>query len=899
MAIPVLQNQVPAPDAKHVDVASNVYLELVEAVVGLNAASVILTVNGVVAWSGDAQQAGFVVTKTPITNGFSYDINPDTDFPAGQASRVDVYAEDTGAVPLSTFYVFETEGYLLGTNADQVGFEDVATFPTAGGPDKHVAPDTGVGQRIPGPPHQPVGSVGPFDSGAYEDAQQFHTAGGPAQHQAPEDYALGTGQALPGPAGQEAAHPSTEAEQGAFEDALTLPTADGRPHHAFDDDTRVGVPLPGSPLEQEEDHPAAELAGFEDRLIYELDADQDVEYTASKQDTDGNDFLGGYSLTSVVLVDTTQGGFGNPVTENHWGVARDGKRYADGVEVLSTGYGFGTLADGFNLAAWSMSGQEPFAQEDGTTVFALTGDDQLRIQGTWPAWAVQGGIATSQYKWCIGEGGGDFDIQVDFSNYIVNAGSEGESRLAVFARVPSLQQFYVNRDAGGQYRTARVINDGYASLGTVGTSDTSGKLRITRVAGVLTGYKWNGSSWDQVGATYTHANLSGALCVNVGSTGNNNTNTDITYSNFVVNSGTVYSTGGWYREASGTHRGVQPSMPTTLAVCCSAGSIDLIDVTNDKLWMRFLQGTNNAFDNWDARIAADYAFFQDGVLVVALSAYPHAEEGGLLVIDFVRDEVRIHRHAAATITGGYYNGTLLPQGAILTRNDGKDWSGDFAEWAVQDRRVQGCAVIANGGLTYRAAATFGGISVFKQTRGYTQEVLKYAQSTETTLMRFCEFDEATGNLLYVDDSSVYEATQADMDAGLAGGFGNTFGATTVKALPSWAWQPAHFRLHRYNTNYLYMPRAEGIYKVNWPGGSFVHEYGKAGSGAVHAILPDHHSLNDITLAQDGATDLLLVDLLISSDTGQSQVVAIKLSDHTIYAVSKLFTKNLAATGMAA
>jgi hypothetical protein len=103
---PTLQNQAPAPGDISVPVDTNIVLELVDAA-GINAASVILKVNGTAAWQADAQQPGFSVTKTPIAGGFRYTINPDADLPEAPIT-IAVYAADTLSNVLDTSYGWST-----------------------------------------------------------------------------------------------------------------------------------------------------------------------------------------------------------------------------------------------------------------------------------------------------------------------------------------------------------------------------------------------------------------------------------------------------------------------------------------------------------------------------------------------------------------------------------------------------------------------------------------------------------------------------------------------------------------------------------------------------------------------------------------------------------------------
>jgi hypothetical protein len=108
--LPVLQNLNPASGEPAASIGANVVLEIVDIHTGVAASTVILTVGGTVAWTGDTQQAGFVVTKETIPDGFRYTINPDALFPENSTITIEVYAEDLVSPPnvLDTSYTFDT-----------------------------------------------------------------------------------------------------------------------------------------------------------------------------------------------------------------------------------------------------------------------------------------------------------------------------------------------------------------------------------------------------------------------------------------------------------------------------------------------------------------------------------------------------------------------------------------------------------------------------------------------------------------------------------------------------------------------------------------------------------------------------------------------------------------------
>jgi hypothetical protein len=107
---PYLQNQDPAPGDAGQDTAKDIYLEIVDEDSSIVLNSVVITVNGVPAWSSDAPQPGFTGIRVPVSDGYSYTINPDVDFPEGFSVTVGVSAADNAPAPgvLSTAYTYQT-----------------------------------------------------------------------------------------------------------------------------------------------------------------------------------------------------------------------------------------------------------------------------------------------------------------------------------------------------------------------------------------------------------------------------------------------------------------------------------------------------------------------------------------------------------------------------------------------------------------------------------------------------------------------------------------------------------------------------------------------------------------------------------------------------------------------
>jgi phage tail-like protein len=129
MTVPYLQNASPAHGAYNIAVGANITVEVMDGGSGLDAASVELIVNGVSAWKSDAQQVYFAVTKTSITGGLRYVINPDSDLPAGAVTSVAIIADDGSGDILHTNFAFHTaySAPVLSATTPSDGIIDVAT----------------------------------------------------------------------------------------------------------------------------------------------------------------------------------------------------------------------------------------------------------------------------------------------------------------------------------------------------------------------------------------------------------------------------------------------------------------------------------------------------------------------------------------------------------------------------------------------------------------------------------------------------------------------------------------------------------------------------------------------------------------------------------------------------
>ncbi len=606
----------------------------------------------------------------------------------------------------------------------------------------------------------------------------------------------------------------------------------------------------------------------------------EADYMESINDADGKAFLSGSDSTEALLIDTTQGSFGNPTSLNHWGAARDGKFYADGVEC--TPGVFGTIANGWNHVGWRNSEEELFAVSSAAGSMSIISDDVVRMTGTFTSWP--GGPALfSNLKWVLE---GDFDIQVDFDNLVEDDPNHELSLIALYEYGPTNQVFIGRRD--DHYTFMRIVDGTWTSIATGGSADLSGKLRLTRSGTTIHGYYWGGSSWVEVGSGYAHYKGAAPVFVRVMINGTNGVNFTVDVSNFTINSGTVNNRVGWYRETAGTHRGSRSDIPELLAIINTSTSINLIDVTNNKLWMRFVRDQYNLLPYFSSygQIPRGMAW-NNGILFIAEGSMPsQSAEGCAILLDFRMDAAHIHRQSVSSICGSSYaDGYVKSEGLIPLRNDGMNYFVDRDSWAIQNYRCYDVALFEDSGMLYRAVATTAGLAIFKWEYGtvvYGSFILYTAiksYSSETDHFLRCIFDQSDGTIFYVSSSTLYSRNKTNGSTGWEDLMdGGSFTAEYNKTLPGTRTCDWQYRIIRYSS-YIFIPAKEGVYRVNWPSGSWELYYGV---GGTYDILPPYTQIISIQLDNDGTNDLLIIGI---EQKESSLIAVVNLNSNTLYGIT--------------
>lgn len=785
------------------------------------------------------------------------------------------------------------------------GWEDDEVFPTSGGPSKHQAwPGfgPGVGQFIPGEKSRKDPSP---DTSGWEDSETFPEAGGPTQHQFPElaGGGRGVGQRVPGAVDAQTVYSKANRtlDVAGYEDEFEFPEMQGPVDKTlvYKSGTIISSDRPLSETFSDD----YKEGGFEDKLVHELDPI--IDYMDGLVDGDGKELLGGYDVEFVKLIDVTKEPFGNPTPSNHYyGAAKDGKWYVDGEPSLLGDFG----ATELNKRSWTFSNIYPQAASSSDydtpqwiasgRVGISTFSGPLSAGGTWKTCS----RVRSAYRWCIV---GDFDIEVDYLNFnkVASGTTHWEGYMSVYSRGgnSSCRVGVVIRT--DNVRKWRADTNSWNS--EYGTAGESGRLRLVRTGSTIEFFRHDGVSWVSMGSRSTDGNIETApVIVQFHSAGYENADGTLEFEHFTVNSGTVSYDTGWVQEADGDDRGILSFMPSRILVVGTNTSLDLIDADTDLLWMRFNRGENNVLDQWNTNLRPmGAAWGANGILTVAFGD-PDGTDGALLFISFASSDVSLRRNSASSITSAtYWSTRYYALGTIQERNNGRDWSGDDDDLALPSNCCHDtdffCAddpILVGTSRVYYAAATQIGVQVQTFIHwGVTDSPKKIAASTETDRMRFCQFDQATGDLWYMDSTKLYQAARTTIDLGINGGFGFTFTADYEKLLPGTQNLWHQYTMTRFGS-FLYVPANEGIYKIDWPSGSFILEYGKSGSGAVREILPHYTMATEVFYVKDGSEDLLLVGI---ATEGEGQLITIRLVDHTIWAKTITFPGGRLVRGLVA
>jgi hypothetical protein len=664
---------------------------------------------------------------------------------------------------------------------------------------------------------------------------------------------------------------------------------------AFEDQggllTQGGAPRFDLPEIAAEPVVPTDCMALEEGLFVQLD---NTDYIKGKLDPDGKELLGGYEARHIQLYDATADPW-HTHGAGFYGAGRDGVLYYDGV---ACGPGsFGTLADGRRKTAWATKGDFcDIGTIWGYVIAALptiTADDEMQFALT----TGQTGIGvSSRLRWFFT---GDFDVQVDYQSVSVGAGPT-DGGLNLIATMDPKNAIYVRRKLWGTslYDKGVINNGSWTSYASVATTDTSGKLRLTRVGAVVAAYYWTGSAWVQIGSDYTMTYARPMyLDLYVGPAGGT-ANVTVKVRNFTINAGSTTNLIGWAREAAGTYRGSLAEFPQHALLVSSGNSLDIIDADTNKLWMSFRGGTNNVLGG-NANYYVNQVMMKDGVLLPSYRTFDSAVlDGGGLWIDFTLDFIRFHRGPTYNDAGLIYNVELTTgvwprdsaNGAISWRNSARGfYAAHFDNWQQQNMRANWCDILHDAGSQYRLIANNGGTYLAQWVRwkfeGLDNEHLNtpwYALSTQTVAMRWAAFRPTSKDILCHNRVKLWITSYATWSVVMGGGGGTWLEdheyslAGSVDTFVLGALAQDSMTLDD-AAGLLFYARDQGVYVMDLATGISTLLYGKVGSGATHEVLGDYATISSVKLATDGATPILIVGM-----ARPDRIWAVNRTTHTIY-----------------
>jgi hypothetical protein len=426
--------------------------------------------------------------------------------------------------------------------------------------------------------------------------------------------------------------------------------------------------------------------------------------------------------------------------------------------------------------------------------------------------------------------------------------------------------------AGGiqQHSAFAVVSGTYTPVGSASYALATGKLRVVRSGSTVTGYYWSGS-WIALGSRTSFG--TGPCWVRVWVDQNANGAGEVTFDNFQVNSGAWTNLASWAREPVGANRGAAAAAPLSVLAVATAESVDLLDASNNTLWMRFAYGPNNAARWTDTKVVPRWIAYHGGQLVVAYAnEVGDTSDGGVLWVLFDEEYVTCLRTLAAGDSGKPYKrqgGESL--GSIYYRNGGYSFAGSASSTRIiPDLRAYGCDVWCDEvhGYIYLGCATAAGLTVIRYYRWFNINVRANWATSE--IVRHCWFDRATGDLYWVGTTQLHQAIKATWEVPMPT-FG-TFVADMSTNLPGTRTHLNQWRPVQVGTK-VYMPANEGIF-VSDAMGAFVLEYGVGGSGASHETLPTNTGV--VSLAHDPSMNSLVLGL-----AGPNRVAQVFLENHGV------------------
>lgn len=659
---------------------------------------------------------------------------------------------------------------------------------------------------------------------------------------------------------------------------------------AWEDNVTYDLTLqrnPGQIDENDNHHQSKQV--WEDSIA--LTFDPAADWQDGVTDGDGKDFVQGYSFGSMMYYDTTSDPWHSPTQSGFYGVGRDGLQYYNGTptELYEP---IATSASGVNQLGWSsndnpMPGYWP-GHGNYYDISYPAASGELRIATNQPLTGWQSAGVSSAGRWTLA---GDFDIQVGFKNLSESGGSGGGFDFEIVR--DDQHRVYIERRYDNYIGTNFQDEGSWSSHHTEYYTTSNSIFRFTRSGSNVQAYFWRGY-WDAIGAV---RNFGGWNCFpRVRVTGTGNLTISVTAYDFRVNSGSFARTAGWYREGDGTHRGLRNDFPERFYLISSQDSLNIIDADNNKLWMRFSGGSNNAYHNGDDRGITDMSF-HDGVLWVSCTGPEN--HGHVHRIDFNTEDCRYVTNSDTAAFGRYlfqsgqaYWGYQSAIGGIRDRNGNNGFNGDFPNWALPGNRCYSVSVAHDSNIAMEtvAIATSGGVVVHYYNRWKFGEWdgIEYHNQYATNAGNqafWCHIDRDTKDLYWLNKTHFCYTLRDTYHAALNG---SVFATTTAKQLPTrlGRWEQYHMVQHG---GYFYLATKDGVYRITGPTGEWQLVFGKPSSSALSKIITEAcDGPVRLALHRDGSIDLLMISV-DNVRHGWTQVIFARLDTLALYAKSRLIT----------
>ncbi len=165
------------------------------------------------------------------------------------------------------------------------------------------------------------------------------------------------------------------------------------------------------------------------------------------------------------------------------------------------------------------------------------------------------------------------------------------------------------------------------------------------------------------------------------------------------------STKGWYSEAFSASRGSRKAFPSRAFLIANANGLDILDATNNHLYMRFTVGALRALDSAYGNVVSAKGL--NGKIYVTMRD-AGATTGTFVVLDFVNNTV--YRYG----TGGKY---LWNGGGLQNRNSGSTWAAPSATPALAGNTVYRTSVRQIGAIDYVLIGTNAGVTLYQDNAG--------------------------------------------------------------------------------------------------------------------------------------------------------------------------------------